>query len=180
MKTVLLVMCGLVCAMNAMSQRGYIMWPTDSKSEKILFTESVYNPEANITTLYANAKKFAADNIKGEKDTIIVNEINKTLTCRGSIYLPVEELGERGYGYIGFTLMIWCRQNSYKYNFTDFEHHGLNADCVNGGPLENDKTASGPVLFPSRYWNAQKAKCYYRIQNTIEKLKHAMAEQAES
>ncbi|WP_170234037.1 hypothetical protein [Segetibacter aerophilus] len=47
---------------------------------------------------------------------------------------------------------------------------------VVGGPLENEKTVSGGILFPRQYWDEQKAKCYYKIQTMIEKLKLAMAE----
>jgi len=180
MKTVLLVICGFFVAFNSFAQREFIMWPTDSKTDKILFTESVYNPEASLATLYGNAKKFATNNFKGEKDTIIPNDDTRTLTCKSAFFIPVEELGERGHGYISYTLTISCHQNSYKYVLSDFQHFGLNSNCVVGGPLENEKTASGPMAFPSRYWNAQKAKCYYRIQTTIEKLKQAMSAGAES
>ncbi|MCW3106359.1 MAG: hypothetical protein JWQ09_865, partial [Segetibacter sp.] len=40
--------------------------------------------------------------------------------------------------------------------------------------------ASNAMLFPPKYWYEEKAKCYYRIQTTIEQLKQAMAAEAES
>lgn len=180
MKTMLLAVLGFFLPYNSSAQRNLIMWPTDSKTEKIVFSESVYIPKADVTTLYANAKKFATNSFKGEKDTIIQNDTTKTITCKSAFFIPVEELGERGKGYIKFDLVIWCHKNAYKYILSNFQHLPLNRDGVVGGPLENNKTASGPVLFPALYWNAQKAKCYYRIQTTIERLKQAMTANAES
>ena len=180
MRTVLLVVCLMICAFNSSAQREYIMWPTDSKTDKIVFTESVYRPGANATTLYSNARQFITNNFKGEKDTIILNDSTKTAACRTAYFIPVPELGERGKGYISFTITIWCHNNSYKYNLSDFQHYGLTPDAVTGGPLENERAASGSVLFPGRYWNEQKAKCYYRIQTTIEILKQAMSAGTES
>lgn len=180
MKTVLPVICGLFLAFSSAAQREFIMWPTDANTNKIVFTESVYRSETNVATLYANARKFATNNFKGEKDIIILNDTTKTITCKSAFFIPVDELGERGKGYISFTLAVWCHNNSYKYNLTDLEHFPLHSNCVVGGPLENEKAASNAMLFPPRYWNAQKAKCYYRIQTTIEKLKQAMAAEAES
>lgn len=173
---------GVFVGMHSFAQRRheeFIMWPTDA-NEKIVFTESVYMPEADINKLYFNARKFARNTFKGERDTIIENDTTKTLNCKSSFSIPVEELGERGKGYISFTLAIWCHNNSYKYLLTDLQHFGLKPDCVVGGPLENERAASGAMLFPPKYWNEEKAKCYYRIQTTIEQLKQAMAAETES
>jgi hypothetical protein len=182
MKTVMFVLTVLACGFHSSAQRreeAFIMWPTDTKTEKIVFTESVYVPQFDATTLYASAYKFVSRTFKGEKDTIVRNDTTKTITCRSSFFIPLEELGDRGKGFVRFTFSIWCHKNSYKYMMTDFEHVALNPDGVIGGPLENEKAVSGAMLFPRRYWNEQKAKCYYRIQTTIEQFKEAMSAKAE-
>lgn len=181
MKTVLVIL-GLLCAFHSSAQRRqeeFILWPTDVNTEKIVFTESVYSPQNDANALYANAKRFASIAFKAERDTVIHNDATKTITCRSAFYIPVEELGDRGKGFISFTFSIWCHKNSYRYALTDLQHFPLNADGVVGGPLENEKAASGAVLFPRQYWNAEKAKCYYHIQTTIERFKEAMNRQAE-
>lgn len=137
-------------------------------------------PGFSADALYANAKNFADNSFKELRDGIVANDTTKTVTCTGAFFIPVAELGERGKGYIRFTLTIWCHKNAYRYMLTDLQHFALNADGVVGGPLENEKTASGAILFPRQYWNAEKARCYYRIQNTIERLKEAMNRHAES
>lgn len=164
---------------SSSAQREFIMWPTDA-NDKIVFSESVFVPELDVNTLYANAVRFAKNNFKGIKDTIIQNDTTKTVFCKSAFFIPIEELGERGKGYISYTFAVWCHKNSYRYQMTDFQHFPLNADGATGGPLENEKAASGAMLFPPRYWNDEKAKCYYRIQTTIEKFKETMNKVAES
>lgn len=183
MKTVLVAVCTLFFSFHSSAQsrqEEYILWPTDANTEKIVFSESVFMPGATANILYANAIRFAKNAFKGEKDSIIQNDTTKTLFCKSAFFIPVEELGERGKGYISFSFSVWCHKNSYKYQITDFEHFPVNADGVVGGPLENDKAASGNMLFPPKYWNDQKAKCYYRVQTTIEQFKEAMNKDIES
>lgn len=178
MKTVLIVISGLILVLDSFGQRQFIMWPIDEKTEKIVFSESVSVPGLTAASVYANAKKFVSNTFTGERDTIIQNDTAKILSGNGTFYIPIEQLGERGSGYISFTFIIWCRDNYYKYLLTDLKHFPLKPNAVFGGPLENEKAASGAVGFPAQYWNEQKAKCYYRIQTTIEKLKEAMQDEA--
>ncbi|MDQ6814356.1 MAG: DUF4468 domain-containing protein [Bacteroidota bacterium] len=174
MKTVLIAVYMLFISVQSSAQRQFIMWPTDSNKERIVFNESVYVIEAGGNTLFDNAKMFASNNFNVPKDTVIFNDAAKTVICKGAFFININELGQRGQGYISFTLTIWCHKNNYSYMLSDLQHLGLNAECVSGGPLENDKAAAGGMAFPLRYWNEQKAKCYYRVQSTIEKLKLAM------
>jgi len=155
------------------------VWPTDANTEKIDFSESVYVPGSEANTLYHNAQKFASKAFNGIKDTVVQNDTTRTINCKSAFMIPVEELGDRGKGYVSFTLSVWCHNNYYRYSLTNLEHFPLTANGVIGGPLENEKAASGAVVFPTKYWNDQKAKCYYRIQTTIEQFKEAMKRPAE-
>lgn len=159
---------------HVFAQRQYVLWPYDATSGKIVFNESIHIPAANKKALYENALKFVSGRFKNEKDTIVLNDAETTILCKGTFYLPIKELGERGNGFVHFNLMIWCNDQSYKYSITDLEHFAANINGVIGGPLENEKATSGGVLFPLRYWNEQKGKCYYQLQTTIEQLKEAM------
>lgn len=175
MKIVLLVLCAVFCAYNSFSQRQFIMWPTEGNTDKIVFSETVYRLNTSVTVLHANAIKFANNNFKGEKDTIVVDNSAKTISGKSAFFIPVNELGERGKGFVSFSFQIWSHNNYYKYRLADFQHVGLHAGSIAGGALENEKAASDQMLFPRTYWNELKAKSYYRIQTTIENLKLAMA-----
>jgi hypothetical protein len=175
MRTVLLLLSGLVFFFHVHGQRNLILWPTDAKTGKIVFAESVSMAETKASNLYSNALKFAKNRFKGEKDTIAANDNAKTIACNSAFSIPISELGERGKGYIHFTLQIWCHDNAYRYQLTDLRHEASHAEGAIGGPLENEKPISDAMFFPGRYWNALKSKCYYRIVTTIENLKEAMA-----
>jgi hypothetical protein len=154
---------------------SFYFWPFNNYTQKIDFNESVNMPNANADTLFNNARAFITAHFRSQKDTILVeNDTTNTIICKGAYFVNAEQLGERGKGYIGFTLSIECRYNSYRYSFSNFEHYPLRSNGVFGGPLENETAACGGRLFPSRYWNEQKAKCYYMVQTTIEQLKEAM------
>lgn len=170
--------CGVFFAFNSISQRQFIMWPTEGNTDKIVFTETVYRLNTNASVLHSNAIKFATSNFKGEKDTIVVDNSARIISGKSAFSIPVNELGERGKGIVTFNFQISSHNNYYRYRLSNFQHAGLNANSIVGGPLENEKAASDQMLFPRTYWNELKAKCYYTIQTTIEKLKLTMSEKA--
>lgn len=154
------------------------MWPYGSK-DKIEFTETVYPPAANADSLFNLAKSFIISKFNSERDSIMTIDNKRTIVCKGSILLPIPELGERGKGYIRFTLTISCYYRGYRYTITNLEHLAQNPDGVSGGALENDKAACGGALLPMRYWNNEKSKAYYYIQSTIESLKESMTKRSD-
>ncbi len=163
----------------AQPRSGYVMWPY-SADDKIEFTETIHPPGISGDSLYILAKSFIAGKFNSPKDSTTILDPQRTIICRGSINLPVDELGDRGKGYIGFTLTISCHYHAYRYTLTNFEHFSQNSDGAAGGPLENERAACGGALFPMRYWNNEKTKAYYYIQTTIESLKEAMSKRKES
>lgn len=158
----------------AQQRTGYIMWPYSPK-DKIEFTETINPPFANADSLYILAKSFVNKKYKTERDTITINDQRRTVVCKGTFNMPIDELGEKGKGYIGFTLTISCHYRGYRYTITDLAHYAQNPDGAAGGPLENDRAACGGSVLPMRYWNNEKSKTYYYIQTTIESLKESMS-----
>ncbi len=176
MKTVLSAIAGLIFTVSSFGQQranNYFIWPIDN-TDKIVFSEVVNMYGSDENTLYANAKHFAAKTFRGERDTIMQNDTTKTIVCKCAFNIPVPQLGERGEGFVSFTFSISCSKNFYKYSLTGLQHFPKNENGVIGGPLENDRAASGGMLFPPKYWEEEKAKCYYRIETTIEQLKEDM------
>lgn len=172
---VLFIFFSIPCFSQRAHEDEYFLWPVDASTQKIVFSESVNMQNASQDSLYASAKQFLVNTFKSNKDTIFANDAAKKLVCRCSFFIPVEQLGERGKGFVHFTFSIDCSKNSYKYSLSDFEHFPLKSDGVAGGALENDNAACGRLAFPTQYWDDQKAKCYYRIETTIERLKETMA-----
>lgn len=159
---------------------NYFFWPYNEATQKIEFSDVVNTPEASTDTLYSIAKHFIKNTFNSRKDTLYQDDSSKMLFCKSAWFIPVEELGERGKGYISFTLLIECKYHYYRYSLTNLEHFPACADCVVGGPLENEKTASGGMLFTRSYWEKQKTKCYLLIQATIQQLKDAMSKAEDS
>ena len=81
MKIGMLVLCWLICVFSTSAQRNIILWPTDTNSDKIVFTESIYLADVTAQTLLTNAKHFAAKRFHGESDTALVNETTRTISA---------------------------------------------------------------------------------------------------
>jgi hypothetical protein len=181
MKTALVVLLSGFFCLQAQAQRrsDLIFWPYNFNN-KIQFAEKISLPESNVDALYTTAKEFAFRTFRNEKDTVLTNDAARSIVCKGNFYVDVPELGDKGKGYFAFTLTIHCRYKSVGYTITDFYHRALNEGGVYGGVLENDKAASGGVLFPRHYWHKVKSECYYKTQTTIEQLKESFLKNIEA
>ncbi len=155
-------------------RNDYYMWPYGN-NDKIEFSETVYLPKSNTDSLYILSKTFLSNKFNSERDSIVLRDNKRTAFCKGVFFIPIPQLGEKGNGYIGFTLTISSHNKSYRYTFTNFEHFSQQPDGPSGGALENDKPYNSKSPYPIRYWNEEKAKAYYYIQTTIESLKEYMA-----
>ena len=158
---------------SAQPKGTYFMWPYGT-DDKIEFTENIYFPYASTDSLYSIAKSFVSRHFATSLDSVVTNDNKRTIECNGVFYLPIDELGERGKGYVGFRLIIACRNRAYKYVIKNLVHFPKNPDGVAGGALENDLPSKTGSPFPMRFWNQEKAKAYYYIENTIEALKESM------
>jgi hypothetical protein len=176
MKKVLLVSLGLCLCLISSAQRNnlYFYWPINSTTQKIDFAETVYVVNADAAVLLKTAEVYLKNHFKTERDTIVTNTSSNEIICKGVNMMSVPQLGARGEGYVSFTFTLTTYKNAYRYSLTNLEHHPLNEDDVVGGPLEREKTLSG-YLFPRKYWDELKGKCFYTIQTTIEGLKETMA-----
>ncbi|MDB5191902.1 MAG: hypothetical protein JWQ96_1465 [Segetibacter sp.] len=174
MKRGLLVSIGLFISICSFSQRNnYYVWPIDTATKKIVFTEAAYLLNADAATILNAASSFLTRSFRNPNDSVFIDSLSNTVYAKASYNLPVEQIGERGKGYVSFDVTIWCNKNWYKYSFTNFQHLPATPNDATGGPLENEKAISG-YQFPKKYWDELKAKAYYRIQTTIEGLKETI------
>ena len=172
MKVFLFILLIILFGFKGFNQQRfeYFMWPYGA-NDKITFTETVNVLSSTPDSLFSVTKSFVANKFHSDRDTTIAIDQRRTVVCKGVIPISVPQLGERGIGFIGFTLTLASYHKSYRYSITDIEHFPEFENGVIGGPLENDRPKSEGKLFPTRYWNEEKAKAYYAIQTTIESLK---------
>ncbi len=170
----LLLFWGLFANGQQRENGNYVFWPYNQYTDKIEFSESVSLPGTSADSLFTYASFFADTAFTGDRDSVNKDWTHKTVLCQGNYYIPTAEVGERGKGYVSYTLSIQCRSNYYRYVITNLVHYPMYEDGVIGGPLENDRTTSGGMLFPRQYWERTKTRCYYMILNTINQLKQAM------
>lgn len=182
MKRVAMTVIILNTCLLSYSQRNneFFFWPVNPSTEKIEFAEVVY-VQANAKTLYNRASAFVAKTFVSERDSILEQDESKhTITARGSYVANVEALGERGKGFVTFALTIRCNEHSYNYSLTNFEHFPAKTNSVTGGRLEREVPLAGGYIFPTKYWYQLKAKCFYNVQMTVERIKEAMDKKTES
>jgi hypothetical protein len=179
MKKVLLVSMCLFFWVFSFAQRNnlYFYWPLNSTSQKIDFAETVFVNNSDAATLTKIAEAYLKYHFKSERDTIVTNPSTNEITCKGVYIMSVPELGQRGEGFVSFTLTLTTYKNAYRYSLSNLEHHPLNDDDVSGGPLEREKSLSG-YLFPKKYWDELKRNCFNTIATTLEGLKETMIKQA--
>lgn len=163
------------CTAFSQDKFDFYLWPYNEKTNKIEFVESVYSPGFSGDSLFSHATRFFAENFNTENDTLVSSDTsNNVIIFKSSLHIPVKELGNKGIGYIYFRFYIKCRNNQFHYSLTNFEHVSTAADGISGGVLESEAASAGGRAFPRRYWNEYKARCYYAIQTTIDRLKGAM------
>lgn len=177
MKKALFSLFTVLVSLTAISQDkfDFYLWPYNDKTNKIEFTESVHIPNAFGDSLFSNATRFLTETFNSENDTLLSADTSTNIIIyKSSLHIPVKELGNRGIGYISFKFYIKCRNNQFNYSLTNFEHLSSTADGISGGSLELEMAIAGGRAFPRRYWNDYKARCYFAIQTTIDRLKEAM------
>lgn len=172
----------MVLTLSGMCQDkfDYYLWPYNEKTNKVEFAESVRAQGIIGDSLFSYAKQFLSATFNTTTDTLISEDTStNVIVSKSSIHLPVKELGSKGIGYISFKFLIRCRNNNFSYSLTNFEHRSSSPNGIAGGPLELEMPIAGGRIFPRRYWNDYKARCYFAIQNTLEQLKDAMMRKAQ-
>lgn len=177
--TLLVMLIPISLISNGQRDDRYYYWPIDTVTQKIAFTEVVYILNTPAEKVFNSARNYIANTFNKEKEEILsINDTTYTVVAKGAFMTAVPQLADRGKGYITFRLTLICRDHNYRYTLTDLQHYPLREDGVVGGPLENEKTISGGMLFPRKYWEWQKEQCYYYVQNIIEQMKEAMLKHA--
>ncbi len=172
---ILLMLSGFKGVAQAGPGGVYYFWPQDTLTHKFSFRGSVYLRGFYENKIYSTAQKFLAKHIdKSDTAKINTNDTISTTWALGSFPVTIDQLGDKGVGFVTYRVTIECFDNGYFYTITDIEHSSTQINGAIGGALERDKASSGGLSMPKKYWDGVKEKVYYHIQNVIEHLKEYM------
>lgn len=156
--------------------------PVDNETQKITYTEVVELPGVKKDDLYSRAKSWYVTATGGTKLALELEdkENGKLLgKVNNSVKVKNPPMGVFEVGYVNYTITVICKDEKYKYTFTDFNHEsGGVKDVTSSGPLENKKTGAKVMTggMPTGYqWGKIKEVTDETVLKQIETLKKAMA-----
>ena len=111
--------------------------PIDTISYQVAFTEVINVDSATAKDLFSRGKLWFAKTYKSS-NAVIQNIDNESFSITGKANMRAyaQFIGTRTWGYVNYTISIFCKDGRYKYLITDFSHEG-------------DPFASASTLTPS-------------------------------
>lgn len=169
---------------STFSAFGQIILPIDKNSGKAIFTEIIPLDSVSAENLYNRARIFVSNNYRSSKtETNVSDEKSSTIIINAHIitHFKAQAGGEFPAGGFNYTLKIYCKENRYKYEISNFIHTGEydNVNRSSGGAIENDKPDCGTMSITKKQWNYIKQDCITNITKLSEDLKVAMSNKSE-
>ena len=114
--------------------------PVDKETGLITYTEIVPSDGADAKALYKAAQLWGINVYCRDKPFLqFKDDENHTLTLKPVVYLYSQADGITIEGYVRYTLTVECKDNKYKYTFTNFRQENVgNTNTCDGGALEKD------------------------------------------
>lgn len=161
-----------------------ITLPIDKNSGRVVFTEIITLDSVSAENLYNRARLFVSNHYRSSKTvTDLSDEKSTTIIIKAHIttHFKAWAGGEFPAGGFNYTLKIYCKENRYKYETSNFIHTGEydNVNRSSGGAIENDKPDCGSMFITKKQWNYIKQDCIVNITKLIEDLKVAMSNKSE-
>jgi hypothetical protein len=147
--------------------------PMDAATKKYTYTETVAVAGQKKASIYANAYAWGTSNKYLIKK---LDKVNGVFACEYffKVQYPGATTGLTDKGTVHFTITIACKDGSYTYTITDFNHKG-DKGKGDGGPLEAQTAACGKLVLPNHGWAKIKEEAPKPMPDFIEKMKTAMA-----
>jgi hypothetical protein len=154
-----------------------VTFPMDSITHKITYTDVVKVDSASAQDLYSRGKYFVANAFKNAQAVSMLNDDQATtIVCKGTMKAYMKSLGLHQFGYISFTLKIFCKDGRYKYVITDLVHSNPGQkNPSDGGALEDEKADCGGFYLPKKNWQQIKSYADGDIFLLLEELKKTLA-----
>ncbi len=132
-----------------------ITLPIDENSGKAVFTEVIALDSVSSENLYNRARLFVSNNYKSSKTvTDLSDEKSSTIIIKAHIitYFKAWAGGKFPVGGFNYTLKVYCKENRYKYEISNFIHTGEydNVNRSSGGAIENDKPDCGTMFITKK------------------------------
>jgi hypothetical protein len=111
--------------------------PSDSASGKITYQGVCIVDSVNAKELFSRSKIWFANTYNSSKEVIQnIDSDNYIIIGKAQMRAHAQSFGERTWGYVKYSITIYCKDNRYKYVISDFYHEG-------------DKYASASTYIPS-------------------------------
>lgn len=174
MRNILLM--SITCMTSIVSEGQTVALPMNANN-KVEYADVIAVDSVNAEKIFSNAKMFVTNAFKSGKDvTQLVDESAKTIVGKGTMSVVVSKgMGMTWSGYVHFTLSLFCKDNKYKYSFTDFVLHyqpGTRAP-MQTNPLEDNN----PQKITDKQWMNVKEQTNDVVNKMIADLKKQMASQ---
>ncbi len=136
--------------------------PIDTLNDKISYIGVVKVDSASAKELYTRCKFWFSQTYNSSKD-VLQNLDNDNFSIVGkAVMIPhVQNFGYRTWGTIKYTIVVFCKDNRYKYQISDFYHEG--------DALATATTYTPTIGFLTDYTKNKKASGYFR-QKEFDKL----------
>lgn len=147
------------------------------------FSDVVVVDSMSADKLYSKAKLFIAKSfVSGKHVTQLEDDAAKTIVINGRIVVLMKGFMVTNLegGTFKFQLTIACKDNKYKYSFTDFTHEGADVTGYRShdlGPIEKSK--SGDMAISKKQWDNYKDQVRDNITILISALKKVMADKSD-
>jgi len=118
----LLILLNFICV-NISAQISIL--PIDSSSGKIIYQEVCIVDSVGAKELLSRSKIWFAKTFNSSKDVLQnIDDENHIIIGKALMRAHAQFYGERTWGYVKYSVSIYCKDNRFKYVITDFYHEG--------------------------------------------------------
>ena len=99
--------------------------PSDSSSGKITFQGVITVDSVSAKELFSRSKIWFAKTFNSSNDVIQnIDNDNYIIIGKAKMRAHAQNFGERTWGYVSYSITIYCKDNRFKYVISDLYHEG--------------------------------------------------------
>lgn len=151
--------------------------PIDKETGLITYTEIVPSNGTDAKALYKAAQLWEINIYCRDKPFLqFKDDESRTLILKPVVYLYSQADGITVEGYVRYTLTIECKDNKYKYTFTNFRQENTgNSNACEGGNLEKDTyDCPAGLMNKKKYWDDIKSQTNDAVHFLISDMKKSI------
>ena len=168
------IITALLVAFASVSCSAQIVFPIDSTTHKVTFSEIVQVDSISKPEIFTKVNEWIALNFVSTKDVVqFSDKENGKIILKGIIHAFCGKRHEE-FGGWKFVLTIDIKDNKYRYVFTDFYHE--RPPTQEGGSVENLKPACGGLHMFQSAWTTSKYFLFTDVTALISSMKKYVSE----